>query len=500
MQRTVPHLIDRAAARRELALREARRSFPAFVEHVFGWKLAPFHRAWAQSFEGNRRVLLMAAMEHAKTSMLMAFVIWTLGRNPNARIAIVFATHTQSARLLGAIREHIQANANLHAVFPNLRPASGARTKWSDDEIIVERTLSSKDASVIAIGLFGPVLGARLDLVVMDDVVTFENALTATQRSKVSSWFRSTLVGRVVETGTILCVGTPWHPDDLLHELERSGEYAVRRDAALTPDGAPLWPEVWSRERLEQRRREVGEIEFSRTMMLKVLSDAASRFRPEWFEHAFRFAREQNLTLVDTYDGPHATYTGVDLGVGQERHHDESATIAAWPDKRRQLLNVEAGRWQAPELVARIRATQQRYKSKVRVESNAAQQYVSQFLAADGVRVESHTTTRDKHLGIEALAVEFEQGRWLIPEAPASRDLVREMLTYSRAGHTGDRLIAAWLAREAATASSLFAPLPMFRTNDILLLDGAGRPRVLQGEFPEGCWTDVFGPWPAGTK
>lgn len=294
----------------------------------------------------------------------------------------MFATHSQATRLLAAVRAHIQINARLREIFPNLRPASGARSKWSDDEIIVERSLSSKDPSVIALGLFGPVLGARLDLVVMDDVVTLENALTSTQRFKVSGWFRSTLAGRVVASGKILAVGTPWHPEDPLHELERSGEYAVRRDPALTAEGLPLCPDVWSSERLEQRRREVGEIEFSRTMLLKVISDATSRFRADWFEHSFQATREAGATLVDTYDGRCPTYSGVDLGVGQEKHHDESAivTVALLPDKRRLVLNVESGRWQAPELVSRIAATHQRFMSKVRVESNAAQRYIAQFL------------------------------------------------------------------------------------------------------------------------
>ncbi len=498
MQRAVPVLIDRAAARRELALREARRGFPAFIEYTFGWKLAPFHLEWAKNFEQYPRVLQLAAMEHGKTSLLLAYVLWTLGRNPDARIAVVFATHSQATRLLSAVREHIQQNKQLREVFPKLKPASGARSKWADDQIVIERSIASKDPSVIALGLFGPVLGARLDLVVADDLVSFENSLTQTQRAKVSAWFRSTLVGRVVATGKILCVGTPWHPDDLLGDLERSGEYFVRRDPALTETGDPLWPDVWSMDRLEQRRREVGEIEFSRTMLLRVISDATSRFRADWFEHTFRAASDIGVTLVGEYDGAWPTFTGVDLGVGQTLHHDESAivTIAVMPDKRRILLNVEAGRWQAPELVARIKSTQQRYRSKVRVESNAAQAYIAQFLAAEGVRVEAHATTKAKHLGIEALAVEIERGSWLIPDAPASRVLVREMITYSPVGHSGDRLMALWLAREAAEASTRYEPLPIMRSSDILAFDVEGRP-VVRGavDFLEDCWTNAWGRW-----
>jgi hypothetical protein len=89
----------------------------------------------------------------------------------------------------------------------------------------------------------------------------------------------------------------------------------------------------------------------------------------------------------------------------------------------------------------------------VRVENNGAQDYVRQFLAAERIPVEAHTTGRNKHdpaFGIESLAIELEQGRWIVPDAPATRAWARELISYSPRSHAGDRLIASWLAREAA--------------------------------------------------
>jgi hypothetical protein len=398
----------------------------------------------------------MAPVEHGKSTLLsIAFPLWTLGRNPDARIALVSQTHTQAARLLAAIRECILRNPRLREVFPNLRPSGGAREKWSDSEILVERPSPAKDPSVLAIGVSGPLLGARLDLAILDDVCSFDNTFTASQRAKVIAWFKSTLVGRVVADGRIMAVGTPWHADDLLHDLERSTEYRVLRDPALDDAGNPLWPEAWPRERLAQRRREIGEAEFSRQMLLHVIEDAGSRFRNEWFERAFARAEELGATLVPRYDGSDRTFTGVDLGVGQTGDHDESVifTVALLPDGSRLVLSIEAGRWQAPELVARVRSARERYRSRVRVETNAAQAYIAQFLAAEGVMVDAHTTGRNRHdpvFGIESLAVELEQGRWIVPDDVETRTWARELIGFSAAGHPGDRVVASWLAREAA--------------------------------------------------
>jgi len=465
-------LLERAAARRELTIRRARRDFAAFVEYVFGWKLAAHHFRWVEAVAGHPRVVILAPIEHGKTSLLsIAYPVWLLGQNPNLRIGLISETFSQATRPLAAIRQTIIENPRLKEVFPELRPAVGGRARWTDHEILVKRSRAEKDPSILALGVMGPLLGARLDVALLDDVTSWENSFTAAQRQKLITWFKSTLVGRVVDGGRIIAIGTPWDARDLLHELERSGEYHVVRDPALNENGEPLWPETWSAERLKQRRREIGELEFSRQMLLQVVSDATSRFKTAWLDRAFCAADDMGVTFVESYSGPHPTFSGVDLGVGQGPQHAESAifTVAVLPDGRRQVLNVEAGRWQAPELIQRLKDTHQRYRSRIRVESNAAQAYIVQFLAADGVPVDGQATGRNRHdprWGIESLAVELEANRWIIPEGPETRTWARELLAYSPTGHPGDRVIAGWLAREAARSAEAAPLLPPFLLSD----------------------------------
>ena len=452
------YLQRRAAARHELELRRARRELGAFVRYVFGFQLGEHHALWCKALDEHDRVVVLAPVEHGKSTLIsMAFPLFTLGRNPDARIAIVSETSTQASRFLVAIREHIERNERLHEVFPALKRSKSARAKWSDSEIVVERPTTSKDPSIVALGVLGPLLGARLDVAILDDVLSFESTFTATQREKSIAWFRSTLVGRMVSHGKIIAAGTAWHRSDLLHALEASGEYTTLRSPAIKKNGKPLWPEQWPIERLEQRRREIGEIEFARQLMVEAVADGDSRFRGEWIDRAFATARAEGVTLAHSYDGPYRTFSGVDLAVGTTSGHDETAifTIAQLPDGRRRVLNIEAGRWTAPEIVARVRDTHARYRSVIRIESNAAQAYLTQFVAEQRVPVEAHTTGRNRNdpaFGLESIAVEMEQGRWIIPDAPATRAWAQEMLAYSPRAHAGDRLIASWLAREAVRA------------------------------------------------
>jgi len=467
MQVLANFLEKRAAARRELERRRAQQSFASFVAYVFGFDLGAHHERWCQAVEKHDRIVVLAPVEHGKSTILsIALPLFTLGQNPDARIAIISETATQASRFLSAIREHIARNERLREVFPALRPAVGASAKWSDTAVQVERPTTSKDPSIVALGVMGPLLGARLDLAILDDLLSFESTFTAAQREKTIAWFKSTLVGRVVAGGRVVACGTAWHREDLLHALEASGEYLTMRDAAIKPNGEPLWPEQWPIERLEQRRREIGEVEFARQLLVQAIADGDSRFRGEWLEHAFELAKAEGVALVDHYDGPCRTFTGVDLAVGTTAAHDESAifTIALLPDGRRRVLALEAGRWHAPAILSRIRASHARYRSTVRVESNAAQSYITQFLAAEKIPVEAHTTGRNRNdpaFGIESLAIELEQGRWIVPDAPATRAWARELITYSPRSHAGDRVIASWLARESARAADDQAGAPL---------------------------------------
>jgi hypothetical protein len=76
------------------------------------------------------------------------------------------------------------------------------------------------------------------------------------------------------------------------------------------------------------------------------------------------------------------------------------------------------------------------------------------------MRVRAFTTGRNKlspEYGVESLAAELAAGMWAIPCARGTKEThpqigewIAEMLYYDPATHTGDRLMASWIAREAA--------------------------------------------------
>lgn len=470
---------------------EARRSPAAFVQYAFRHEEtnaiienARHHMEWHDFFDQHSRAILFAPVEHAKTQHIaVGRALYTLGKDPNRRLAIVSNTFDPHAtKILRSIRTHIESNPRVHRVFPNLKPSTLDGDPWGQSALTVDRTTIAKDASVQALGAYGPINGSRLDGIILDDILNYENTRTPEQIQKLIGWLDSEVLTRVTENGFINWIGTPWHPADPMHEIAKRPAWVSKRYSGVLNPGAPmdkwvpLWPQQFSTERLKRIYDGTTPVNFARKYLCEVRMDSASRFQQAWIDNARNLGRQFRLFDRQPHGPsgqPWPCFTGVDLGIGQGEGHDLTVifTIALDERKRKVVCEIQAGRWTAPDIVQRIQSAIYRYNSQVYVEDNAAQSFLVQWATQDGLPIRGFTTTSgkkyDEHFGIESLAVEMRNGGWIIPSAPGTNALeldawIHEMLFYTPDTHTGDRLMAAWLARECARA----AGAPMFRTMD----------------------------------
>lgn len=482
--RTKERLAARAAAKHARQLLAARAHPADFIEYAIRdeetgrvIKNAPFHREWQDFLLENRYASIIAPVEHGKTQQVVGHLIWLLGHNHSLRMGLISNTADQAQKVLRSIRSHIEHNPLVREVFPTLRPSPRLEDPWHTTAITVARDTIAKDPSISACGVFGPIVGSRKDIIVFDDILDFENTRTEEQRKKLIEWIDTSVITRATKFARVISIGTPWHPDDLLHVLERRHGWATKRYSAVEnplddpADWRPIWPEQWTVGRLKERQQGTTENVFLRKYLCLVRSDATSRFKEEWFRGVWGMkGLGKGLTFypqaplhqhgIGINKMPMMCFTGVDLGVGDKEEDALSVlfTIGLRMDNRRLVVNIESGHWHAPEIVDRIVSHYDRYNSIVMVESNSAQRFLLQF-ANERVPVDSFHTGANKwdpEWGVESLAVEFRNRWWVLPsgatgewEHPEAEAWIRECLHFDPALHTGDRLMASWLAREA---------------------------------------------------
>jgi hypothetical protein len=520
------------AARRSVA-ELARRDPNAFCQFVLRdertgkrIKQAPMHRRWQTLMSDYPRLVFWAHVDAGKTNQLsVGRVLWELGRNPNLRIAVISKTSALAMKIVRSVAQYIEKSDALHEVFPHLRPARDASLPWTSYQLTVERTVTAKDPSVQACGNYGNIQGARIDLLLMDDILDFENTRTATPREHLWQWIRGTLFGRLTEAARILFVANAFHPDDAAHRMAREAAFMAFRFPVVDEAGTLTWPEHWSAQRIAEQREIMGPLEFSRALLCQARDDETSRFKRQYIDkatsagqglsllscaadwiaevdpaHAQEVAASESIRrlglpvgamLMPSLPAGYRIYTGVDLAVQKHAAADMTVlfTIGIYPDGRRRVLEILSGRWAAPEIIDKIRDAYARWGSVFIVENNAAQQYIVDLVQeGTAVPVIPFTTGRQKahpEFGVEGLAAEFNSGKWVVPSGADGKSRGKEidawlieLLNYDPTAHTGDRLMASWFAREGARSADT-----MHVGVSASVLGGAKPPaRVLLGE------------------
>lgn len=467
--------------------------------------LAPMHREWHDLLDANPRLVLWAHVDSGKTSgITVGRSLWMLGRNPNMRGVIITKTAQLAQKIVRTCKEYLERSSDLREVFPHLLPNKDPGMPWTSTMLTVQRSVFAKDASLQATGLFGNVMGSRYDWVVFDDILDAENTRTATPRDHAWDWIRATVFGRLSENAQIAFLGNAWHPEDVMHRMEKEPRFVGVRYPVRRPTGELTWPAHWSEARVEKARQDMGALEFARALLCQARDDETSRFKREWLEACCERGKGLDLfkdrdeffaaavagripglaldeeavrqhKVADAarrfgfdklYDplAPVAFFTGVDLAVQQHAAADLTSifTLAVLPNGDRVVCAIESGRWTAPEILKRIVDHHVRFGSLCVVENVAAQDYLVQLLRAHTpVPVRGFATGKQKaspEFGVEALAAEFEAKKWIIPSGKGGKQRSKEvdawlleLVNYEPPpAHTGDRLMASWFAREGA--------------------------------------------------
>jgi hypothetical protein len=469
---------------------------------------APMHESWHGMMSVHPRLCLWAHAEAGKSiAISVGRVLWELGRDPNLRIVIVSETDEKAEEIVSAIRRYIDESAELHLVFPKLRPAksrrgsrAGREEKWTDHRLTVERTSFARDPSIRACGVFGSIQGARADLVIVDDVCTWRTARTKGQRRKLSAWFKQTIASRLTRRARVCFLNTAYHPDDLVHEYARKTGYLARRFPMRDPvTRKPTWPQRYTTEDIEKKVIDCGgegAPETIRQIDCVAVREGSVHFQEAWVEKCLELGN--GLTLLQSLapeDIPEGcfTVTGVDIGVGKSdgsgrtcvftlliyprgaRFAADDGTIVTYPPGTRQVLNIESGHWDGPEIVKRARRAHERFGSVVFVETNGQQMLLFQFMqqqaydetgeAVKAFPVLAFQTGVNKWnpaLGVAAIGIEMSNGRWIIPNdngvcAPEVSEWIGEIYAFSPDAHTGDRLMGGWIGSHGARDYELVA-------------------------------------------
>jgi len=227
---------------RELESREARRSFWYFCNVVNGaqWfnrgrSLMDWHHhelcdqlqeLWETRHTRIKTQMYVEWPRGTLKSTISSedFPMWVALQDSNTRICLESATMEKSSDLLVSIKGKFEADYIAYLFGKLYNP----RERWSQDELMLKRSGSFKEPTIMASGLEAGKTGRHYDLIIPDDLIGQENSETQEQIDKAKRRFRD--YGSLLNpNGMILVVGTVWGPDDLGAEIEEQNKRAIKR-------------------------------------------------------------------------------------------------------------------------------------------------------------------------------------------------------------------------------------------------------------------------------
>lgn len=238
------------------------------------------HEVIAQKLEdvlyGNcRRLIINLPPRSLKShSASVAFPAWALGHIPSLRIICVSYAQDLADDLARDSRR-LMASPFYQAIF-------GTRISRNRDTVSDFRTTEGGYRFSTSVG--GVLTGIGADLIVIDDALKADDALSDTRRSSVNYWFDNTLRSRLnnQETGSIVIIMQRLHADDLVAHVQEKETWDVLSFPAIAEEKRTykvsthygqavftrkiddvLHPEFQSRAVLETIRRSVTEYNFA---------------------------------------------------------------------------------------------------------------------------------------------------------------------------------------------------------------------------------------------
>ena len=144
----------------------------------------------------------MAFRSSGKSIIVGVFCAWLLYKNPNIRILVVAADTCLAKKMVRNVKQIIETFPLLEEIRP------GKKKEWASGSFTVERSMSLRDPSMLAVGLMSNATGSRADVIICDDVEVPKNCDTFQKRQDL----REKLLEYsfiLVPDGVQIFIGTP---------------------------------------------------------------------------------------------------------------------------------------------------------------------------------------------------------------------------------------------------------------------------------------------------
>ena len=420
-----------------------------------------FHKElWELCCLPDQKVAVAAPRGHAKsTSVTLSYALALALFRVRDHILIVSDTEGQASQFLGDIAIELAENELLHENFGTIKFEKDNATEL----IAVMR--DGYKFRIIAKGSEQKVRGLkwrnkRPNAILGDDLENDEIVMNKDRREKFKHWVFKALIPCGSDDCIIRIVGTILHMDSFLENILNDPTWVTKRYRAHNEDFTEiLWPEKFSRERLEAIRD--GYIKqgipegYSQEYLNYPIDESNAYFRKEDFREYVR--RDEDITDgVPSIQHKHLYYySAVDFAITEKERSDFTviSTVGVDSDNNLYVVDVRRGRWDGLEIMNEMFSVHNRYNPQIfTAESGMIEKTLGAFLNEEMFKrgiflnLNPMTPIKDKQARARSLQARMRAGGvYFDYEASWFTDLQQEMLRFPRDVHDDQVDSLAWI-------------------------------------------------------
>jgi len=459
---------DQAAALLDALLRQ---DFMAFLHKAFetvsagdrflpSWHLEAIGFQLEQISNGkNTRLIVSMPPRYLKSiTISVAWVAWQLGHDPSKRFVCVSYSSDLAQKHANDCRAIMQSDW-YRRIFPKTVIPRGGNSEMD--------FRTTKRGGRFSTSVGGTLTGRGGDIIIIDDPLKPEEAMSALARKKVQEWYANTLSSRLNDkrTGVVILVMQRLHEDDLAgHFLEAGGWAHLCLPAiAETPEkiqlndrrfinrkaGDALHPEREPVAQLDLQKRIMGSAVFSAQYQQAPVPAEGTLVQRAWF---------QRYKVVPEKGSGSQIVQSWDTASKEGPLNDWSVCVTALVRGRRvYVIDVFRAQLTFPALRRKVEELANRYRTNVLLieDASSGAQLIQQLRvdAPQGVPLPiARKADGDKITRFSAQTVRIENGELQLPEeAPWLDGFERELLGFPNTRHDDqvDALtqLLAWSAR-----------------------------------------------------
>ncbi|MEM8970751.1 MAG: phage terminase large subunit [Pseudomonadota bacterium] len=417
--------------------------------------------------ETTRLMICMPPRNLKSITISVAWVAWMLGHDPGLNFVCVSYSSDLARKHAADCRAVLESDWYRRA-FPGTRFRRGGASEMD--------FRTTKGGGRLSTSVGGTLTGRGGDIIVIDDPMKPEEAMSEVRREAVKTWYANKLSSRLnnPKTGTVVLVMQRLHEDDLAGHLLEGGGWDLLSLPAIAEEeewvelprgryeirmvGEPLHPEREPLERLQAQRIQLGSLHFAAQYQQSPVPAEGNLVKREWLRrYGQEPVKQAGDLIVQSWDT--ATKDGF--------ANDYSVCVTALKRKGEiHILRVDRGRWDFPTLKRKVieNARADEIDTLLIEDAASGQQLIQQLRHEEPTAVPKPIAIKphgDKLTRFDAQTARIENGDLVLPEdAPWLAGFEKELLGFPHTKHDDQAdataQLLAWAGKRAGLGVATF--------------------------------------------